>query len=730
MTTRTRRWIDAGKSAPRLLAAAALLLLAGQWSAARAQPAPKGAWIDVSAPLVNKVQAIKSEVERHIRDGARVIIFHFKGEDRTDIESARNLARFLLRDEKIVNVETYAYIDGPLKGHIVLPALACKTIWMGENGVLGPAFLGQGAPSPTRTDMAIYLEIVEGHKPEALVLKMLFPELTVVRSADNTVYRVANDASAKRLEVPAAFVAGDGQFMTISNPGQLGVYPTELALTYGLAGSQKKTPRDVIEALGLDGSVLAAGPLLDPNARVGWIEVRGAIDAGMVSTVRRKINRAIETEKVACVIFEINASGGRRAVESMDELLREVRALQTERKVKTIAFIPRRASGASVYLAFACSEIIMGPNGKLGDCAEIYSDRDRMLGDGELATYRTVLQKLAEETGRSSVVAQALLDPKLQVRRVRSRPQPNNPGPSTVTFLTEADFKKNEAAWIPVDGPFTVKEIDAETAVNWRIAKDRVPDEKAESVLAIYGLNPANMVRLKPDFLDELVNILTHPIATVFLFILGFTCLLLEIKAPGLGLPAIIAAICFLLIFWAHSWLAREVNSLAILLFLLGLVLLGVEIFILPGFGITGISGILLIILSLSLVVLKDWRNEPSFYWELGKNAGIFGASLLVSLVAAYTIGRYLPYIPYANRLVLQPPEADSPEASAPPQLAQTAGLLGAVGVAVTELRPAGKARFGDQYVDVMAEGHYVAAGAKVQIIEIDGLHVVVKALA
>jgi len=695
---------------------------------AEAEPARKGAWIEVAAPLAGKVQAIKNDVERHVRDGVRVIVFHFKGEDRGDIDTARSLARFLLRDEKIVNVETYAYVDEEVKGHLVLPALACKALWMGENGVLGPAHLGQGPP-PTRTDMAIYLEIVEGRRPEAVVLKMLFRDLTVVRNVDGTAYRVANDASAKVLEVPPTLLAADAQFQRVLEPGQLGAYTAKSATEYGLADAIKGRPIDVLETLGLDGSVLAGGPLLDANARIGWIEVRGTLDAGMVSTIRRKIARAIDTEKVACLILEIDAAGGRRELKQMADLLREVRQAQTARQVKTIAFIPRRASGAGVYLAFACSEIIMSQNAKLGDCAEIYGDRDRVLGDGELAPYRAELQRLAEETGRPTVIAQALLNPQLQIVRVRSRPRPDQPGPSAVTFLTLADYKKAEADWTLIDGPLTVKELSADMAANWRIVKQIVPDERAESVLALYGLNPANVVRLRADFLDELVNILVHPVSTVFLFILGFTCLLLEIKAPGLGLPAIIAALCFLLIFWAHSWLAREVNSLAILLFLLGLILLGVEIFILPGFGVTGISGVLLVILSFSLVVLKDWRNEPSFYWELGKNAGIFGGALLVSLLAAYTIGRYLPYIPYANRLVLRPPEADSSESFLPPQLAQTAGLLGAVGVAVTELRPAGKARFGEHYVDVIAEGHFVAAGAKVQVVEIDGLHVLVKAV-
>jgi membrane-bound ClpP family serine protease len=160
---------------------------------------------------------------------------------------------------------------------------------------------------------------------------------------------------------------------------------------------------------------------------------------------------------------------------------------------------------------------------------------------------------------------------------------------------------------------------------------------------------------------------------------------------------------------------------------LLGIVLLGVEIFVLPGFGITGVAGILLILLGLALAVVQQWPQTQSEYFSLGKNIAIFAGGLIVSLASAFMLARYLPHIPYANRLVLAPPDeqAEMMEGDAP--LAQPAELLGAIGVAATTLRPAGKARFGDQFIDVVAEGYYVDSGTRVQIIEIDGVRVVVK---
>ena len=80
------------------------------------------------------------------------------------------------------------------------------------------------------------------------------------------------------------------------------------------------------------------------------------------------------------------------------------------------------------------------------------------------------------------------------------------------------------------------------------------------------------------------------------LVMLGITCLILELKMPGVGLPGVVAAICFVLFFWSHSQLHGQITWLAILLFVLGLLLIGLEVFVLPGFGVAGISGMLLVL--------------------------------------------------------------------------------------------------------------------------------------
>jgi membrane-bound ClpP family serine protease len=188
--------------------------------------------------------------------------------------------------------------------------------------------------------------------------------------------------------------------------------------------------------------------------------------------------------------------------------------------------------------------------------------------------------------------------------------------------------------------------------------------------------------------------------------------------------------VCFILFFWSH--LNSQVTWLALLLFLLGLVLLGLEIFVLPGFGVCGITGLVLTLGSLSLVAYGHWPTTSKEWASYGRGGLVpIFFSLVGAVACAFLLAKYLHHIPFINRLILKPRmESQEPEEHATSQAQQQlVGLLGAIGVAATPLRPAGKVQFGDQFVDVVAEGGsgYVEPGTRVQVIEIEGIRVVVK---
>ena len=166
-----------------------------------------------------------------------------------------------------------------------------------------------------------------------------------------------------------------------------------------------------------------------------------------------------------------------------------------------------------------------------------------------------------------------------------------------------------------------------------------------QELYQIYGLKKVRDISY--DFLYELATFLRYPIVSIVLIMVGVTGLILELKMPGVSFPGIVAALCFVLYFWAQSQLAGQIIMLAILLFILGLILIVLEIFVLPGFGMAGISGVVLVVISLGLATLEK-RPETSTEWlswrTLGRDRTSWRRAWLVWRVV-------FAKHPYANRL-------------------------------------------------------------------------------
>jgi hypothetical protein len=351
--------------------------------------------------------------------------------------------------------------------------------------------------------------------------------------------------------------------------------------------------------------------------------------------------------------------------------------------------------------------------------------------------------QVARDQGYPEVLARGMLDHEVVIHAVVS-----TSGESRRKFMSkeelDAETQKEKPEWRnrEVVKPVNRNELHKYLALTPETARTfgLIPDDPVENnravvkneqdVYALYNLN-ANEVKLaKNDWLDAVGDFLRWPVVSVFLVGIGVLCLILELKMPGVSLPGVIAAVCFVLFFWAYS--GSTMGMLAILLFILGLVLIGVEIFLLPGFTAPGIIGVLLIIASIGMAAYGQWPRTTDDWVGFGKTLSPFGVSILVAIIGAFVAARYLPSIPFANRLILRPPgqpavEGEEPEPPTETVRAELAALLGAIGVAATPLRPAGKVQFGEQFVDVVAEGSFVQPGTRVQVVEIEGNRVVVK---
>ncbi len=232
-------------------------------------------------------------------------------------------------------------------------------------------------------------------------------------------------------------------------------------------------------------------------------------------------------------------------------------------------------------------------------------------------------------------------------------------------------------------------------------------------------------------WVHRLANTLNQPMVSSLLLFIGLFMLILELKLPGVGLPAIISALAFLLFFWSH-YLGGTADQLEILLFLVGLVCLALELFVFPGFAVFGISGILLILVSVIMASHTFiWPTQEYEYRQMGQTLmQVTGAIITVS-VAAVIVGRYFPSLPLFRRMILVPEPIDGPQdPTVKPSTSGDPGLfflLGETGRTTTALKPTGKARFGEMLVDVTADGFFIEPERLVEVIEVRGQRVIVK---
>jgi membrane-bound ClpP family serine protease len=704
-----RRWADLAQHAARLTAFVLAVVLLGQLPALSQPPAaPKdapgeepvdGLFVSVRNPvdslMLKRVEAATNRfLDRPDHRGLKVV-YDFNPDGfascTTDYGTCRDLAQYIL---DLQDINTVAFVHNDVTGHTILPVLACKEIVMAKKAKIGSATRGQTRPLE-KDQLEFYKTVAERRR---------LPVAAILRLVD------------KNTVVPG--LPPDGSDL----------YDAIQAEKFGLCDLRLETRQEVKEAYRLPTSSLREDPLQGRSPDAWRIVLSGPVTKALKETMERRIPQVI-ARGANLIIVQLECHGGEtEAARDLAEFLRTRKDDRGEHSVMTVAYVTERAKDTATIVALGCTEIVMDRNAHLGGFEDIVQARPKYA-----KAIADALEELAEKQGYAPLLARAMLDPNISVYRVRS--QRGKVAERRLVDGKELEEDQagehrwqKEAELKPAGRLLT---LDSAMAKDLDVAKyifDGKPNEAVAWFRDRYGLEQIKDAR--PDWLDDISNFLRSPAVSVFLVMIGITGLILELKIPGIGLPGVVAALCFVLYFWAHSQLAGHLTWLAVLLFFLGLVLVGLEIFVVPGLGITGVSGVILMVVSLALVTLVKKPETTEEWMSFGTTLTTLGLGLVGSVVAALVLAWYLPHIPYASRLVLIPPsEEGEPFEEEEPAAPATASLLGTIGEAATTLRPAGKARFGDDYVDVVAEGSYVPAGARIQVVEIEGNRVVVKAI-
>ncbi|GAB5515980.1 NfeD family protein [Rhodopirellula baltica] len=210
------------------------------------------------------------------------------------------------------------------------------------------------------------------------------------------------------------------------------------------------------------------------------------------------------------------------------------------------------------------------------------------------------------------------------------------------------------------------------------------------------------------------------------LLVIGFMMLSIEASAPGLGLPGFISLVCFAFFFWI-KYLAGTAEWAELLAFGLGLACIGIEIFVLPGFGIFGVGG--LILTAIGVMLMSQTFVIPQNAYQLGElTRGLWVAlgGLGGCVLGMILVRMYLPQAALATGLSMGVPEANLDESE---RLAHYDDLMGQTGEATTPLRPSGKARFGERIVPVVSDATAIDAGQSIRVIQVLGNRITVEAV-
>jgi membrane-bound serine protease (ClpP class) len=258
--------------------------------------------------------------------------------------------------------------------------------------------------------------------------------------------------------------------------------------------------------------------------------------------------------------------------------------------------------------------------------------------------------------------------------------------------------------------------LTTDTALSSGIADAQF--ETLDALLAALGLGGAPRLEVEPTWAEQVARVLTDPTVSGLLMGIGTLGLLIELTHPGLIIPGVVGAISLGLFLGGH-WVVELAGWEELILLLLGVFLLAAELLILPGFGLAGIGGLLSLAAALTLALIG---LPLGVSWELGLITDALSVVVISTFVAAVLLlvaMRFLPQRRFARGLVLQ---TTLDAVVTPPPSA----LLGALGVASTDLRPSGKALIDGRLVDVVSQLHFVERGASVQVVEVEGARVVV----
>jgi len=406
------------------------------------------------------------------------------------------------------------------------------------------------------------------------------------------------------------------------------------------------------------------------------VPVEGLIDNALARYIDRAVSDA-EAGGASLIVFDIDTFGG--LVDAADAIRKRI----LDAKPATVAFVNKNAASAGALISYACDFIVMVPGASIGAATVVEGVGGEAAPDKYQSYMRGLMRATAEANGRDPRIAEAMVDQTIEIDGISEAGKVLTLSTSEAVALKVSDFSAES-----LDDLYERIGVDQQALVNHRASR-------AEKVLRFFA----------------------SPVVQSLLMLMMLGGLYFELQTPGVGFPGLMAAIGAAAFFAPHYMLGL-VESWEIIAFVVGVILIVLEIFVIPGFGIAGVSGVVLVIGSLLAGLVGNVGLDFPSGEAVSSAITTLAATLILFVLMLFSLSRYIPRSQRFSQLILTPELASSSGYTA----AETRDdLVGLEGVTLTPLRPSGTVEIaGDRY-DVTSVTDYVPAGATVVVRSVRG---------
>lgn len=409
---------------------------------------------------------------------------------------------------------------------------------------------------------------------------------------------------------------------------------------------------------------------------VWLVPIDNEISTATAQFIASRVERA-NTERPLALIIYLDTPGGQ--IIAAEDI---VNSILQDSQVPTIAVVSNAISAGAI-IAMSAEQVVMLPGSSIGAATAINGITGERASEKINSVWRSQFRSVAEARGRNPEVAEGMVSERVEI-----------PGLSTTEEL------------ITLSSP---------QAVEFNIAD--IQASNINDALEQLGYGGVAIERLEPNLAERLGGSLANPLIAAALLVVGIGGILIEAFSPGFGVPGVLGILA-LVALGAGAFIATPAGTLDMVLILVGVVLLILELLVIPGFGVAGVLGLA----SIVIAIIRIFPNDNQWAFVLGYTA-IFGAVLTIGLFWMLPNSRFVKVFALSTRL----DNAPGTDRQSARLVASSDYLLGQQGVAISDLRPAGVAKLANERIDVVTEGDFIANGATIEVILVEGSRVVVK---